>query len=257
MIRRTLPQIQAATFAILLPNPNADGMPTPAGTGFFVSKDGWLVTAAHVIETAEGEARDDLDEAWLQKEPQEAGFSPTYQSLRLDYLNKDADIALIKTDIQEGRGEIHPAPVSARTLEEGEPVYGFGYPLSSGSLAHRNQGITIGTITLRPRTTSAIVASTLEESGFMTEVGGTPNHYVLDKALNYGNSGGPIVCVETGRVHAICSRFQPVTVRQNHVTLAGGKPLDIHIPSLYGVVSNLTQPSMLEDFAQRGIALES
>ena len=70
----------------------------------------------------------------------------------------------------------------------------------------------------------------------MVTTGADPQLYVLDKALNYGNSGGPIVAVGTGKAHAFCSRFQPMRVPQ-------GDPADpktswIMIPSLYGVVSS-------------------
>ena len=45
-----------------------------------------------------------------------------------------------------------------------------------------------------------------------------PQVYALDKALNYGNSGGPIVATDTGKVHAFCSRFQPVGILQPHIS---------------------------------------
>jgi len=57
-------------------------------------------------------------------------------------------------------------------------------------------------------------------------------YYVIDKALNYGNSGGPIVVQETGRVVALCSRFQPVKIPQ-------GGDINVSIPSLYGVATSL------------------
>ncbi len=55
------------------------------------------------------------------------------------------------------------------------------------------------------------MSSTLEKTKMLMS-SGDEKIYVLDKALNYGNSGGPIVAAETGRVHALCSRFQPVMV---------------------------------------------
>jgi len=73
-----------------------------------------------------------------------------------------------------------------------------------------------------------------------------PKVYVLDKALNYGNSGGPILSAETGHVHALCSRFQPVYVPQNHLKDANGNPLPVMIPSLYGIVSRLDNRKLLD-----------
>ena len=71
MIRKTLANTQQATFSIELPNAQAKGLPVPMGTGFFVSGDGWFVTAAHVVtknNQPDGPTRDDLDAAWLMKE---------------------------------------------------------------------------------------------------------------------------------------------------------------------------------------------
>jgi serine protease Do len=81
------------------------------------------------------------------------------------------------------------------------------------------------------RTTSAIIASTLEHTK-MIQTADDAQVYVLDKALNYGNSGGPIVATESGRAFAVCSRFQPVVVPQ----VGGGT---VWVPSLYGVVTSI------------------
>jgi serine protease Do len=66
MIRMTLTTTQLATFSIDLPNARMQGMPSPTGTGFFVSPDGWFVTAAHVVtkdNRSDGDPRDDIDQA--------------------------------------------------------------------------------------------------------------------------------------------------------------------------------------------------
>src|SRR5688572_16487538 len=104
--------------------------------------------------------------------------------------------------------------------------------------------MTMGGTSLRPRVTSAIVSSTFEE-GKMVMTSNEPKVYVLDKALNYGNSGGPILSSETGRAHAFCSRFQPVWIPQ-HEDAEGKVPAMpfVMIPSLYGVVVSLENPEI-------------
>jgi serine protease Do len=68
----------------------------------------------------------------------------------------------------------------------------------------------------------------------MIHSGADSQVYVLDKALNYGNSGGPVVNTETGKAFAICSRFQPASFYQSD------DPDDfITIPSLYGVATSI------------------
>ena len=79
--------------------------------------------------------------------------------------------------------------------------------------------------------------------------------YVLDKALNYGNSGGPVVAVDTGFVHAFCSRFQPVQIPQPHIRNADRKPLLVQIPSLYGVVVSLSNARVLAELMSRKVPI--
>jgi len=266
MIRRTLTATQLATFSIDLPNAAATGMPVPTGTGFFVSGDGWFVTAAHVVtkdNRPDAPPRDDIDKAWLMKE-----FRPGQpearmcQYPRLDLVEPDFDFALLKLDFArnadkehlKGKSEFPHLIVSTRQLEEGEPVYAFGYPLSTFGLFPSNPNIVMGHVSHCPRTTSAIVAATMDVTR-MVSTSNDPQVYVLDKALNYGNSGGPIVAVDTGNVHALCSRFQPMRVRQPNLRDKNGKELQVEIPSLYGVVSSLGNGRILAALQQRGVPL--
>jgi S1-C subfamily serine protease len=52
MIRSSLPNTKNSTFTVLVPHPDSrlQGFPTPNGTGFFVTKDGYFITARHVLE---------------------------------------------------------------------------------------------------------------------------------------------------------------------------------------------------------------
>jgi serine protease Do len=281
MIRRTLRQTQAATFSIDLPNPTLQGMPFPNGTGFFISPDGWFVTAAHVVcaEDSSGKQipRNDLDQAFLA---QLTDANPPDENLcqfvSLEYLDLETDFALLRVDFQKnaakewlkGRSGFPYIQVSKRPLVPGEPVYAFGYPLPrpenlsgksipSGDLQvqfSRNPNMVIGGVIRCPRTTSAIVASDIKAVGSVVATT-DPISYVLDKALNYGNSGGPILSSETGKVHALCSEFQPVGIPQPQLSPDPSNPISIVIPSLYGVVSSLSNPSIIGELTKRGVAI--
>lgn len=265
MIKKTLAATQQATFSVQLPDPNKHGIPSPMGTGFFVSPEGWFVTAAHVIAedgTPGGAARADIHQAWLMKETRVPGGAPgaMCQFVTLDTVVPEIDLALLKVDFAQnankewlkGRTEFPYVQVSSVELEEGDDVYSFGYPLSSASVQPRPDMI-VGSTSLCPRVTSAIVSSTMEHTK-MVITGNDPKAYVLDKALNYGNSGGPILSVATGHVHALCSRFQPVFVPQMHMRDQSGKYPAVMVPSLYGVVSSLGNRQAL-DFRARNIAV--
>jgi serine protease Do len=270
MIRKSLMMTKEATFAIELPSAHHQGMPTPVGTGFFVSPDGWFVTAAHVITEngkSDGPIRNDLSKSFIMKETRLGeGCDPCpimCEGLSFEYLDPLTDFALLKIDFKanatkawlKDKSEFPYIEISSRYLEEGEPVYSFGYPLSE-SYVNKQQHHTMGHTALSPRITSAIVSSTFEKSK-MVMTSNDPRVYILDKALNYGNSGGPIVATETGKVHAICSRFQPVYVPQSHLTDKNGKLLTIMTPSLYGVVSSLGNLNILKEIKERNIPISN
>lgn len=232
-------------------------MPSPIGTGFFVSPDGWFVTAAHVItenNAPDGAVRSDLGAAWLMKEARPvggSGWTSMCQAVSFGEVLPELDIALLKVDFDanagkewlKGRTGFPSITVSSRELAEGEGVYSFGYPLSGVSVS-TDMHFTVGAFSFCPRVTSAIISSTIEATK-MVMSDADPQVYVLDKALNYGNSGGPVVAIDTGHVHALCSRFQPVFVPQFHLKDAIGNAPKISIPSLYGVVSRLSNRRMM------------
>jgi serine protease Do len=248
MIRRTLRATKAATFSIDLANSNKNGMPTPTGTGFFVSPDGWFVTAAHVVTQNDAVRTDDVHKGWLMAEGDSGdGFRRMCQGLKVEFIEPSLDFALLKIDFLansnsawlKGLDGFPYIEVSSRTLDEGEAVYAFGYPLSEAE-AHDFGTHTMGLVSYSPRTTSAMVSALLDRLGPVTS-SSDPQVYVLDKALNFGNSGGPILASATGRVHAFCCRFQPVFVAQPHID----PKLNIRIPSLYSIVYRLSNPGIL------------
>src|SRR5580692_3939698 len=142
MIRRTLANTQAATFAVQMADPQRQGMPVPVGTGFFVSPDGWFITAAHVVTESShpgGQPHSDIDTWWLVKETRirPVGTNPRVrvgarcQHPRLDLILEAFDIALLKVDFVEnskadflqGQPGFPFLRVSTRVLEDGEPIY--------------------------------------------------------------------------------------------------------------------------------------
>lgn len=248
---------------MLLPDQNQHGAPVPTGTGFFVSRDGWFLTAAHVVTEdgqPDGPVRSDLADARLAQEARiftSGTPSRGCQHVSVEHVLPRFDLAVLRVDLAanskrawlKSRTGFPELRVGTRCLEEAEPVYAFGYPLSQGTAESLSGGSIISLTKLCPRTTSAVVSSTFEESRMVSSPGDA-RVYVLDKALNYGNSGGPIVATETGLVHALCSRFQPTPMPQID---PDGKEYVIRIPSLYGVTSSLSNEPILELFKSLNI----
>lgn len=236
MIRKSLNNTKNSTYVVLIPHPDpkTKGFPSPSGTGFFISKEGFFITARHVIYGPEGKNNITEDKIKLSKEDP------------LKFINNvkiikdwpEYDIILLKAEINK---EVNFLEIEFEVVEEGTPVYSFGYPLSNIKLK-QDKNIMFGSHILSPRTTSAIISSNFDiiVDGLMSTT--SQKNYVIDKALNYGNSGGPIVLNENGKVISICSRFQPVNIQQLDA--------QIMVPSLYGITTSLKN---IEDYLKKNI----
>lgn len=221
-----------STFVVRIPDPNRQNFPKPNGTGFFISGDGYFITANHVVENV-----NDFANIWLMK-PENV---PAVVIRGVTYIQSwpRFDITLLKaTNFQNA---IQFLDIDFQDYIEGTPVYAFGYPLPRVDM-QQSQGVSVGFDYTSPRITSAVISSRYDVIGPVRTSGDSKN-YVIDKALNYGNSGGPIVSVDSGKVIAVCVRFQPVDIPQ----LQGAS---IRIPSLYGVSSAL---SNIEEYLQENV----
>ena len=135
------------------------------GTGFAVSPDGYLVTASHVTKGCDAVRV-------IFKDGRNLDAKVIREEPKLD-------LALLKVEI--------PTPsyltVTSRTSGLGDDIYTIGYP--SPDLLGVNQKFTKGSI-------SAL--SGLLDSSF---------RYQISIPIQPGNSGGPVVCEETGEVVGI------------------------------------------------------
>lgn len=241
MIGKTLSNTQKATVCVLVPHPDPryKGFPSPVGTGFFVSNRGYLVTARHVI-SKDSRTLYAPNEIQIER-PAEDILS---QAVPVSKIVKDwmsFDLALLKIDDNALNQFADFLQIEFNTVPEGTEVYSYGYPLPKINVKGAAQFM-VGFHYFSPRTTSAIISShhwyigPLRGRGF-------PTHYVIDKALNYGNSGGPIVVCDTGKVISVCLRFQSVLIPQ--------QAIEIEIPSLYGITVSLR--NIQDDLVSLGI----
>lgn len=239
MIRQTLPRTASATFLVRIPDPSQHDFPKPNGSGFFVSPDGHFITAHHVIKDVA-----DVRKIQVTHHAQAGHMGPILKEPEVVATSDKFDLAVLKFDFArhsgqewaKGRDGTFPfLHVDLGDHVEGTPVYSFGYPLPETKVEKKTDGgvsFTVGTDWVCPRTTSAIISSRWEVLGPVQTSAPSP-FFALDKAFNYGNSGGPIVLQETGKAIGAVVRFQAVGVPQ-----PGGKATVV-IPSLYGIASSL------------------
>jgi serine protease Do len=156
--------------------PDAAGEPQKGiGSGFIVSPDGYIVTAAHVIEDTKRITVTLLDpHGWTEEVPgRVAGIDP------------ETDTALLKVDVPRRLPTLKLG--SARRVEVADWVVVIGSPYG---LTH---SVSVGVISAKGR--NDIVPG--ERPGFV-------DFLQTDAAINPGNSGGPVLDVD-GKVIGIAN----------------------------------------------------
>lgn len=143
---------------------------TQGGTGFVISQDGYLITNYHVVENADKvevrlSNRDRLTAKIVGKDPA-------------------TDLALLKVD---SKNRLTPLELGdSDRLRVGEWVMAIGDPLNF------DKTVTVGVVSAKDRSGLTADAATRSFENFIQ----------TDAAINFGNSGGPLIDVN-GRVVGI------------------------------------------------------
>ena len=145
------------------------------GTGFVISADGYIVTNNHVVENA------DKVEVRLKKEKYTAKI-----------VGRDAatDLALLKIDA----GHLTPIPLGdSDKARVGDWVMAIGDPLNF------DKTVTVGVVSAKDRSGLTADAATRSFENFIQ----------TDAAINFGNSGGPLINVNGEVIGINTAIFRP------------------------------------------------
>ena len=142
------------------------------GSGFFIDKNGYIITNHHVIESEVSSEYEGYSRLYIKL----AEDSETRIPAKVIGWDPVLDLALLKT-------EVNPPYVfdlgSSENLEPGDQIYAIGSPVG-----------------LEKTLTSGIVSSTDRSIGMSINV------IQIDAAVNSGNSGGPLID-KNGTVQAV------------------------------------------------------
>ena len=213
----------------------------PAGSGFFVGKDGYVLTAGHVVKGAMRDAK----AVGATKVTFEVGLlldmsSVSNANFRGSFIWVDAtpvevddihDLALLKVSRNPFSGELQSGIVSkgsmlrlrvttarldSRLPSEGEPLLVSGYPLPQEIPTFVTQKGMVASESFL----AVEVQVPRAPAGFKDTV--VMDSILLDAVVNPGNSGGPVYEPTSGDVVGICDAYMnsPLfTTKQHPVNL--------------------------------------
>jgi S1-C subfamily serine protease len=147
------------------------------GSGFVISSDGEIATAAHVVTDAESGGGAPIHEA---KEVYAQFADRNQVAASIVGFDPQADVALLKVD--PNGIDMHPLQLgNSDAVQTGEPVAAIGSPFFN------EQSLSVGIVSATDRSIPSLTAFHIE-GGIQT-----------DASINPGNSGGPLLDAD-GRV---------------------------------------------------------
>jgi S1-C subfamily serine protease len=207
------------------PQANPAPIAQRAGTGFFVSKRGYVLTAGHVIQLTEAGAKAHgasnvlFKVGLLLDSPSIPGvkFQGNFEWVDASVIGIDDlhDLALLKLSRNPFTGEIRsginvqgkdaPLTVGVARLDatlppEGDDVLISGYPLEIPTLVTQTGMVASESYSLKKTQQPGAPA------GFVTTQ--VQDSILLDAVVNPGNSGGPVYGSKSGDVVGICDAYE-------------------------------------------------
>lgn len=203
----------------------SEGRMTIIGSGFCVSSDGKILTAAHIYNQVPPEFRSKLMGMTMIKN--DANGMEQYEWLPLRFLKKEDahDIALFH--IADHKGTLlSPLTLGdSETIDVGQDAYFIGFPYAA-PLMNDGFGITL--------IVNKTIISNIKRDG--TDPAHPRNWFIVDAISNPGNSGCPLIDIETNVVIGIMTiafniksqmpKYGDLDVKAP-MHIAGAKPINL------------------------------
>src|SRR3989344_6089753 len=209
LIKNNKPSIVSVAFAIPTLTPTEDGKQNIeikfAGSGFFISKDGYLCTCNHVLQGGQGQLMIGV------KKNGDYEFIPA----KIILTDQERDIAIVQIPKIDPNKDIKLSIVDigdSDHIEEGDEVIFIGFPFGGQTGGGFTPSSTHGIISaLRPR-----------------KIGDADIPFFQIDALTLeGNSGAPVFDSDGRVIGIINARFDPLMIGNTPQVIIGGRPLCI------------------------------
>lgn len=190
---------------------------TIVGSGFVVSDDGKILTAAHLYNQLNDEQRKNL-KAFVMVEQKQDNLE-RYQWIPIKLINKvdPDDIALFQLDEYKNTLLRKLELSNSEQVEIGQDAYFIGFPYAA-QLMNDGFGVTL--------IVNKTIVSNIKRDGINPEH--KRNWFILDAISNPGNSGCPLIDLETNRVIGVMTiTFRTKSQIQKYTDLDIREPMHI------------------------------
>ena len=221
MLRDKIKKVRTSIIAIgFKPNPNQI---TIIGSGFCVSDDGKILSAAHLYNQLKPEQKESLIGMAMTK--QEENGLETYAWLPLEFIKSDDKNDVVLFNIKDfDKTLLKPLEIDdSEKAEVGDEAYFIGFPYAA-QLINDKFGITL--------IVNKTIISNIKRDG--VDPSHPRNWLIVDAISNPGNSGCPLISMETNKVIGIMaiafgtkSQVQPNLDIREPMHIAGARTINL------------------------------
>lgn len=191
------------------------------GSGFCVQDDKHIMTAAHLIQNFSPEQLNNLGCMAVSADSEDLILKYTWFSVEVVSKSPENDMAILKLKTNAQKNLLKPLETSfSESIAEGQDVYFIGFPYAANLI---KDGFGVSLIVNK-----AIISSVKRK-------GQKPNPldwFIVDAISNPGNSGCPLIDLESNKVIGIMSisfripsQVNPALDIREPMHIAGAKPI--------------------------------